>query len=168
MLHEAGEHAALISEAASPTKRGHMASKQLGADDKCAVTSFVTVARNDLKTATKVMAFLATYNTSDSGDDDAPMPRNLNVSVALCGLQGATKTISSARIRRIDTAHRNPRGFWRANQDRVTYPTPFQVAQLEEASQLVDEPVSLTEADGCVHFSTTMATTATVVLDFQY
>ena len=97
MLHEAGEHAALISEATSPTKRGHMASKQLGVDDKCAVTSFVTVARNDLKTATKVMAFLATYNTSDSGDDDAPMPRNLNVSVALCGLQGATKTTAGGR-----------------------------------------------------------------------
>ena len=78
-----------------------MATKQLGGKDECAVTSFMTVARNDLQTATNVMAFFAAYNSTDDGDDDRPLPSNLNVTATFCGV-GTAKTATSARVRRID------------------------------------------------------------------
>ena len=48
-------------------------------------------------------------------------------------------------------------------------PSASQVAQLEHASLLVDEPATLTaKGDGCIAFEATMPTTGTMVLDFQY
>jgi hypothetical protein len=99
---------------------GKFATKPLGPGDNCAITSFVTVMRSDLQTATVVKAFFAAYNTSsESGTDDRLMPNNVAVTAEFCGLPPAA-TVSIARVRRIDTTHANPRGYWRAQQKRVT------------------------------------------------
>jgi len=170
LLHQAGDQAAPISEtssgSATAAKAGKYATKHLGGRDDCAVTSFVTVARNDLKTATMVKLFIAAYNVTDRGEDDAPMLSSLAVTAKVCGI--SAPSVSGARVRRIDTTHANPRGTWKFKQKRVTYPTPLQIAELEEASQLQDESVTLTVVGGCVAFNTTMPTSATVVLDFEF
>ena len=130
-LHEAGELAAPImltdgasAAAAAQRSPGKYATKPLGPGDSCAVTSFVTVQQNDLQTATVVKAFFAAYNTSsESGTDDRPMPTNLAITAEFCGLP-PTAALSPARLRRIDTTHANPRGYWRSQQKRVTCECP--------------------------------------------
>eukprot|EP01047_Picozoa_sp_COSAG01_P039872 COSAG01_NODE_3318_length_6272_cov_2.193261_8_plen_91_part_00 len=81
------------------------------------------------------MAFFAAYNISDDGSSDAPMPHSLNISATLCGLPAAAVRSAvvdtGGRVRRVDTSHANPRAFWRAEQERVTYPKPSQVSECE-------------------------------------
>ena len=169
MLHEAGNLAAPIVEGPSPAKASVYATKRLGVGDSCAVTSFVTVQSNDLKTANVVKAYFAAYNTSsETGTDDRPMPNNLAVTAEFCGLGPGVLAVQNARVRRIDTTHANPRGYWRTQQKRVTYPTPIQIAQLEVASQLVDEPLTISVSHGCASVTIQMPTTATAVLDFEF
>ena len=48
-------------------------------------------------------------------------------------------------------------------------PTRTQIAELEQASQLVDEPAKVTVGrGGCASVAIEMPTTGVVVLDFQY
>jgi hypothetical protein len=47
-------------------------------------------------------------------------------------------------------------------------PTPTQIAELEQISQLVDEPVEVNVHQGCAKVALQMPTTGVVVLDFQY
>ena len=47
-------------------------------------------------------------------------------------------------------------------------PTPSQIAELEQVSQLVDEPVEVDVRQSCANVALEMPTTGVVVLDFQY
>ena len=62
-----------------------------------------------MKTARQVKAYITSYNTSDDSGN-APQPDAVSVSMSFCGAGPNPPT--TARLRRIDNTHANPRALW--------------------------------------------------------
>ena len=172
LLHEAGDLAApvsLVGSASGAASKGLYASKMMDAENQTSITVFVTIEENTMKTAQQVKAFVTAYNKSDDcGNDLQPMA--VLATVKFCGVGGLGSSAALpkvARLRRIDNAHGNTRGYWATNLSSTVYPTDAEIAQMEEASMLEDEIVALTADAACVVAAFEMPAVAVAVVDFE-
>eukprot|EP00038_Savillea_parva_P014212 m.10306 g.10306 ORF g.10306 m.10306 type:complete len:633 (+) comp2734_c0_seq1:3699-5597(+) len=180
LLHEAGETAlpvASIDPTGSPGSYGPFASVDLS-NQTAAITVFATtqtVEQTQLATTSHTMAFLTGYAINNT---DVLPSRTVPVTVQFCPPSSWSPTINhnalrlptSARLRRIDMSHANPKAVWvAAGQPAV--PNATLLAAMSKASELVDETIDLVPVaalPSCVAATVALSTVdGVVVIDFN-